>query len=88
VIPLTSLKILQIPDHLDHKDHAPPHFHAKYNDKSGIFSITELKMVEGNLPSKVISLIVEWANMHKDELISDWDLAQEAKPLKKIEPLV
>lgn len=71
-----------------YKDHAPPHFHAKYNDKFGIFSITELKMIEGNLPPKVVALIVEWANMHKNELMNDWELAQKAKPLNKIEPLV
>lgn len=71
-----------------YKDHAPPHFHAKYNDKSGIFLIHELKTLEGNLPPKVISLVIEWAETHKNELIADWELAQKGSPLKKIEPLV
>ena len=63
-----------------YKDHAPPHFHAKYSDKAGIFSIPDLKMLEGNLPPKVISL--------KNELLIDWELAQKGSPLKKIELLV
>lgn len=71
-----------------YKDHAPPHFHARYSDKSGIFSILDLKILEGNLPLKVISLITEWAEMHKNELMIDWNLAQKGSPLKKIEPLV
>lgn len=71
-----------------YKDHTPPHFHARYSDKAGIFSIQDLKMIDGNLPARVISLITEWAEMHKSELIIDWELAQKAKPLKKIEPLV
>ena len=71
-----------------YKDHSPPHFHAKYSDKSGIFSMSELKMIEGNLPQRVVSLVVEWASIHKKELMDDWNLAQKAKPLKKIEPLV
>ena len=71
-----------------YKDHSPPHFHAKYSDKAGIFSISDLKMLEGNLPPKVISLIIEWAEMHKNELMIHWELAQKGSPLKKIEPLV
>ena len=45
-------------------------------------------MLEGNLPPKVLSLIIEWAEMHKNELMIDWELAQKGSPLKKIEPLV
>ena len=71
-----------------YKDHTPPHFHAKYSDKAGMFSVENLKMIEGNLPQRIISLVQEWATMHKKELKDDWDLAQKAKPLKKIEPLV
>lgn len=71
-----------------YKDHAPPHFHAKYSDKDGIFSIESLNTLEGNLPQRVISLVQEWASMHREELMTDWKMAQEGKPLKKIEPLV
>lgn len=71
-----------------YKDHAPPHFHAKYSDKAGTFSISDLKMLEGNLPPKVVSLVIEWAEMHKNELMTDWELAQKGHPLRKIEPLV
>lgn len=45
-------------------------------------------MLEGNLPPKVVSLVIEWAEMHKNELMTDWELAQKGSPLKKIEPLV
>jgi len=45
-------------------------------------------MTEGDLPPRVISFVIEWAIMHKDELMLDWNLAQKGSPLKKIEPLV
>lgn len=71
-----------------HRDHSPPHFHAKYSGKSGIFSIQEIRMLEGNLPPRVISLVIEWALLHQEELSNDWDLAVSGKELKRIEPLV
>lgn len=71
-----------------HNDHAPPHFHAKYSGKSGVFRIDEPAMIEGDLPPRVIALVIEWALEHKDELKEDWQLAELRKPLKKIEPLI
>lgn len=42
-----------------YKEHGIPHFHAKYGDKTGVFSISELKLIEGSLPKRVISLVLE-----------------------------
>ncbi len=71
-----------------HKEHAPPHFHAKYGGQRASFSIAELKLIEGKLPKRVISLILEWAFEHRDELMTDWELAKNRKDLNKIDPLV
>lgn len=70
-----------------HNDHAPPHFHVKYGDYKAMFSINDLKLIEGKLPPRVISLVLEWAFLHREELMQDWDLAMKEKPLKKIKPL-
>ncbi|MEW6003337.1 MAG: DUF4160 domain-containing protein [Nitrospirota bacterium] len=69
-------------------DHQPPHFHAKYGDYTGVFSIGELKLIDGHLPDRVISLILEWAFQHRDELMENWELAMAKKALRKIPPLV
>ncbi len=71
-----------------YKDHQPPHFHAKYGDRTGVFSIAELSLIEGQLPRRVILLILEWAFEHRDELMENWELAMAKKPLRKIPPLV
>ena len=71
-----------------YKDHQPPHFHARYGSQTGVFSIVELKLIEGHLPKRVISLVLEWAFEHRDELMADWELAMAKKPLRKISPLV
>jgi hypothetical protein len=31
---------------------------------------------------------LEWAFIHRDELLEDWKLASEMKEIKKIEPLI
>ncbi len=71
-----------------YREHQPPHFHAKYGDQTGVFSIADLKLIEGSLPNRVISLVLEWAFEHRDELIEDWELVTAKKPLHKIAPLV
>jgi hypothetical protein len=30
---------------------------------------------------------MEWASLHKEELLEDWALAEQQAPLKKIKPL-
>lgn len=71
-----------------YNEHYPPHFHAKYGEYRASFSIEELKIIEGNMPKRVISLILEWAFEHRDELTEDWELAKRKEQLKSIEPLV
>jgi hypothetical protein len=70
------------------QEHAPPHFHAKYGENRAAFSILDLKLIEGKLPKRVISLVLEWAFEHRDELMEDWKRAQKHEDLIKIKPLV
>ncbi len=70
-----------------YKDHFPPHFHAKYGGKRAAFSIEELKMIEGELPRRATSLVLEWAFQHRDELMANWERARRNEPLDEIEPL-
>ncbi|MDZ7792968.1 MAG: DUF4160 domain-containing protein [Spirochaetia bacterium] len=69
------------------KEHNPPHFHAYYQDFKGIFDINICEMTEGNLPKRQIKLIEAWAELHKDELLADWQLAQNGESPYKIDPL-
>lgn len=70
-----------------YKDHGPPHFHAKYSGQTGVFSIEDLKLIEGQLPKRVISLVLEWAFEHRRELMNNWDRAALKQPLREIQPL-
>jgi hypothetical protein len=70
-----------------YNDHYPPHFHARYSGYKATFSIEDLRILEGELPKRVISLILEWAFLHREELKREWELAKEHKPLFWIKPL-
>ncbi len=70
-----------------YKDHNPPHFHVRYNQYKAIISINDLAILDGKLPPKVSGLVIEWASIHKTELLEDWRLAQELAELKPIPPL-
>lgn len=71
-----------------YKDHPPSHFHVEYGECRGSFSIEDLRLIEGNLPGRIVGLVTEWAIMHREELKEDWKLLKEEKELKKIKPLV
>ncbi len=69
-----------------YKDHAPPHFHAKYSDYEITIEIKE-GVVNGQFPKRALGHVLEWYELHKDELLEDWELARQGKQLKKIQPL-
>jgi hypothetical protein len=71
-----------------YKEHAPPHFHAKYGSQRAAFSVQELRLIEGELPKRVVSLVLEWAFQHRDELMENWSRVERKEDLQEIEPLV
>ena len=68
-------------------DHAPPHFHARYNEHEAVIAIGELKVIEGGLPNRALGLVLEWAHLHRDELLTDWERCQEKQHPAQISPL-
>jgi hypothetical protein len=68
-------------------DHNPPHFHARYEGAKAVIDINALSIREGALPPRVFGLVIEWATLHKKDLIKNWELAKDKKPLQTIDPL-
>jgi len=68
-------------------DHNPPHFHVEYNEYSAAVLIETLGIVEGNVPAKVLSLVVEWASLHQAELLDNWESIRRTGEYRRIEPL-
>jgi hypothetical protein len=67
-------------------EHNPPHFHVKYQEFEATVGIVD-GVIHGTLPRRAIILIFEWLDLHKEELLEDWKLMSERKPINKIDPL-
>ena len=68
------------------KDHAPPHFHAKYGDDEIVVQI-KTGDISGHMSHRAIKMIQEWHILYKEELLKDWELAEQKKGLFAIDPL-
>ena len=68
-------------------EHAPPHFHVEYAEYRAVINIRTLDVIEGKLPRRALELVQDWAELHRDELLKDWDLCQQHQQPEAIEPL-
>ena len=68
------------------REHMPPHFHARYGDEEITVEI-ETGNVNGNISKRALGLIQEWRNLHKEELMNEWEMTEQKKPLFPIKPL-
>jgi len=71
---------------MNYREHNPPHFHAKYQGYEVSVEI-ESGIVKGQMPTRALKLLFEWAELHKSELLENWKLAEEMKALNEISPL-
>jgi hypothetical protein len=67
--------------------HGPAHFHAYYQDSKAIVDIHTCEVMDGTLPIRQKKLVLVWAELHRDELVADWELASNGELPYPIEPL-
>jgi hypothetical protein len=70
-----------------YNDHQPPHFHAEYNEYIAEIGIETFEVLKGELPRRVMGLVLEWAAIHRDELRVNWENAREHMVIEPIAPL-
>lgn len=68
-------------------DHPPAHFHADYAEHSAVYSIDTLELMKGSLPGRAHAMVVEWASLHREELLENWRKARNGQELNPIDPL-
>ena len=69
------------------QDHLPPHFHATYAGEEVLVRIDSLEILAGAIPRRAMALVLEWAQLHRAELVDDWERAERLQPLEPIPPL-
>lgn len=67
-------------------DHNPPHFHVIYDGEEAMVDIND-GHITGSLPRRAIRLVYEWLDLHKEELLENWDRLKNSGAPNKIEPL-
>jgi len=64
-----------------------PHIHARYQDDEVVLTIPEGEILEGAIPNNKLKLLLAWVEIHRDELIANWDLASKGEQVFKIDGL-
>lgn len=67
-------------------DHNPPHFHATYQNDKVTVEIENGK-VRGEISERALRMILEWLDLHRDEIKIAWEDASKGINPNKIEPL-
>lgn len=73
---------------MNYSEHNPPHFHVEYAEHKASFLIREGVVYAGFLPRKQLKYVLAWCEIHNDELMQNWELARDGKPLNRINPLI
>lgn len=71
---------------INYDDHPPPHFHARYGEDRASITMQGM-LLAGSLPPRTLALVRAWAELHRGELMDDWELARNQSPLEPIAPL-
>lgn len=68
--------------------HNPPHFHAEYAGQTALVDIQNGYVISDALPGRQLKFVLAWAELHKDELMQNWELAKAQRALNDIPPLM
>jgi len=64
-----------------------PHFHAVYRGHEASVDISDQSVLAGALPPRALRLVTEWSELHREELLDNWERARAGEPLAKVAPL-
>jgi hypothetical protein len=73
--------------YLDTKQHKLPHIHDKYGELEAVYQIPEGTLLAGSIPSNKEKLIEAWIEIHKEDLMANWQLAVTGNKVFTIDPL-
>ena len=71
----------------DTDKHNLPHIHAEYQGEVAVYSIPDGTLLAGKIPVQKEKLVLAWIEIHKDDLLADWELAINGKNPFKIRGL-
>jgi hypothetical protein len=67
--------------------HNMPHIDVRYAGDKATVSIADGTVLAGQFPARQLKLVQAWIEIHRDELLADWQLALAGEQPYKIAPL-
>lgn len=71
----------------DTDQHNLPHIHAEYQGDMAVFAIETGELLAGSIQKSKIKLVDAWIEIHREELMADWQLAANGQKVFKIKGL-
>lgn len=71
----------------DDRRHKLPHIHVSYQGQEAVIAIPSGDLIEGEIRSDKLKLVQAWIEIHRDEIMADWELASQGQAIFKIDPL-
>ncbi len=71
----------------DNKRQNSPHIHARYQGDEASIAIENGEVLQGSLPPKQLKMVQVWIDIHKEDLMLDWELAVNGDAPFRIAPL-
>lgn len=69
--------------YMNNRQHHTPHIHVR----EAAVSIPDGEVIDSRLQSNKMKLVQAWNEIHRDELMADWELAINGEEVFKIDPL-
>ncbi len=68
------------------QEHNPPHIHVYCQNAKASMNL-EGKVIEGELSVRHLRLMQAWIEIHREELLANWELCQNGEKPFHVEPL-
>jgi hypothetical protein len=72
---------------LDNRRHSLPHVHVEYGEDEAVIGIPNGELIEGDLRRAQLRMVQAWIEIHRDELMKNWERAIKGDSVSRIEPL-
>jgi len=71
----------------DNEQHHAPHVHVRYQGKKASIAIDDGRVLAGDFPPRQLRMVQVWIDIHREDLMADWELAVNGDEPFRIAPL-
>jgi hypothetical protein len=69
------------------EQHHAPHIHVRYQGEKASIAIDDGRLLAGDFPTRQLRMVQVWIDIHRDELMANWELAAAGEQPFRIAPL-